>query len=134
MARGLVPRGAWRPVAGLTMAVVSACAAACAPHPGPTREIVLVARGMSFIQQGAEGTPNPVLTLRAGERVRLVLENQAPGLLHDFAIPAWDVEMAPLRAGEQRDVVFVVPDTPGQVDYHCRPHAGMMHGVVEVVP
>lgn len=93
-----------------------------------------MAKGMTFIVAGGEPSPNPVIALRAGERVRLVLDNQAPGLLHDFAIPAWNVAIEPIRAGERQEVLFVVPDTPGRVEYRCRPHSEMMHGFIDVVP
>lgn len=104
----------------------------CGTHPGPTREVVLEARGMSFVQPGAPETPNPVISLRAGERVRLVVRNEAPGLLHDIEIPDWGIAVEPARAGESRDVTFIVPDEPGPHEYRCRPHAEMMHGIIDV--
>jgi plastocyanin len=117
----------------LCTVAIAAALNACTLQRQPTREIVLVARGMTFSVEEHADVSNPVIRLRAGERVRLVLENQAPGLLHDFAIPAWGVEIAQMRAGERGDVTFDVPDTPGRVEYLCRPHAGMMTGYVEVV-
>lgn len=89
---------------------------------------------MAFVQQDAPNQPNPPLRLRAGERVRLVLRNEAPGLLHDIAIPALDVALDEISAGESRDVIFTVPAAHGQHEYLCRPHAAMMKGVVEVAP
>lgn len=108
--------------------------AGCTPHPGPTREIVLVARGMSFVLEEAPDVPNPPIQLRAGERVRLVLRNEAPGLLHDVVIPDFGVELEQMRAGETRELTFTVPAVAGQHEYRCRPHAEMMRGVVDVVP
>jgi plastocyanin len=93
---------------------------------------VIVARGMSFVNEDHLDVSNPVIQLRAGERVRLTLENEAPGLLHDFVIPGWNVEIPQIRAGEKRDVTFLVPDTPGRFEYRCRPHSEMMKGFVEV--
>ena len=58
------------------------------------REVRLVATGMSFALADDPGTANPALTFRAGERIRLVLKNDAPGLRHDVAIPAWNVALA----------------------------------------
>jgi plastocyanin len=104
---------------------------ACASDQGPTREIVLVARGMSFVD-GRGDVANPDISLKAGERVRVVLKNEAPGLLHDFEIPAWNVAMDQLRDGESGEVTFRVPDTPGRFEYRCRPHSAMMSGFVEV--
>ena len=107
------------------------CAAACR-HAGPTRDVTLVARGMTFILEDSPEQPNPVIALRAGERVRLVLKNEAPGLLHDVAIPDLHVAVDQIRAGETRDVTFTVPDVPGRHEYRCRPHSEMMKGFVEV--
>ena len=101
-------------------------------HPGPTREVTLVARGMTFVLADAPASPNPVIPLRAGERVRLILKNEAPGLLHDVEIPAWNVQVDQIRAGEDTAVTFTVPDKPGRHEYRCRPHSEMMHGLVEV--
>jgi len=77
---------------------------------------------------------NPVIAVRAGERIRLVLKNEAPGLLHDIEIAAWDVQVSQIRAGERADVTFVVPNQPGRYEYRCRPHAEMMSGFFEVTP
>ena len=107
---------------------------ACATHPGPTREIVIVARGMTFVLEDAPDVPNPPISLRAGERIRLVLKNEAPGLLHDIVIPDLGVEIEQMRAGETRELTFTVPAAPGRHEYRCRPHADMMRGVVDVVP
>jgi plastocyanin len=99
---------------------------------GTPRDVVVLARGMTFVLADNADMPNPVIPLRAGERVRLVLRNEAPGLLHDFAIPAWDVQTDQIRAGQSTEVTFTVPTTPGRSEYLCRPHAKMMNGFVEV--
>jgi plastocyanin len=116
----------------LSLAAAVCAVAACSPHPGPTRDVVIVARGMAFVLEGTS-EPNPVFTLRAGERVRLVLVNDAPGLLHDLVIPGLQVEIDQLRMGERGEAVLTVPDTPGRFEYHCRPHAAMMSGFVDVI-
>ena len=59
----------------------------------------MIARGMTFVLADEPDAPNPVIAFRAGERVRLVLKNEAPGLLHDFQIPAWGVQVTQIRAG-----------------------------------
>jgi plastocyanin len=112
---------------------VAASSLGCA-HPNPTREITLVARGMSFVLQDAPDQPNPTIHLRAGERIRLVLRNEAPGLLHDIEIPDWDVRLDQIRSGQTTDLTFVVPAQAGRHEYRCRPHSTLMRGVVEVVP
>lgn len=107
---------------------------ACTPHPGPTREIVVLARGMSFVLENAPDTVNPAISLRAGERIRMVLRNEAPGLMHELVIPDLGIEIEQMRAGETRELTFTVSASPGRHEYHCRPHAELMHGIVEVVP
>ena len=99
---------------------------------GPGRELTLVARGMTFVLEDAPNQPNPIIPLRVGERVRLVLKNEAPGLLHDVEIPALNIRLDQLRAGESTHRTFTVPDLPGRHEYRCRPHSEMMHGIVEV--
>jgi plastocyanin len=98
------------------------------------RVVSLVATGMSFALAGEPETANPALTFRPGERVRLTLKNDAPGLRHDVAIPAWNVATEPIGFGETAQVTFTVPATDGPVDYYCRPHATMMRGLVTVAP
>jgi plastocyanin len=112
--------------------LAGAACTACATRADRARDVVIVARGMTFVTPENPGTANPLLTFRAGERIRLVLRNEAPGLLHDFAIPAWNVEIGEIQAGESRDVVFTVPDAPGRFEYRCRPHSAMMNGPVDV--
>ena len=95
------------------------------------REIVLVARDMGFYLDGA-GAENPTLRVRAGEEVRLVLRNDEPGVVHDFAVSAWKVGTRRLQARERDTVSFRVPETSGQYEYLCNPHASMMRGIIEV--
>ena len=74
--------------------------------------------------------PIPSLRFRAGERVRLVLKNEAPGLLHDVAIPGVGRRTS-TRSG-RRDA----PRSPSRCradgrtgrEYRCRPHSEMMSG------
>jgi len=115
------------------MALGAALSGSCALTPVP-RQVVLVARGMTFMLPDNPDVANPVIPLHAGERVRLVLKNEAPGLLHDVSIPAWDVEIGQIRAGQTAEVTFTVPNQPGRHEYRCRPHAEMMTGFVEVTP
>ena len=98
------------------------------------REVTLVARGMTFALPEQPAAANPMLRLRAGERVRLVLKNEAAGLVHDLAIPDWHVTLAAIPAGESSSTTFTVPEQTGRVEYRCQPHAAMMSGVVDVTP
>jgi FtsP/CotA-like multicopper oxidase with cupredoxin domain len=126
---GTIRDARWRAVA-IAFAVLLG-PAACTQTP--TREVTLTARGMSFFTDEFPGQSNPLIRLHAGERVRLVLKNEAPGLLHDIEIPALEVQLDQIRAGETTDLTFTVPDSPGHHEYRCRPHAELMHGVVEVI-
>jgi plastocyanin len=96
------------------------------------REITLVARGMAFYLLGDPTTPNPTITVNAGERVRIVLRNDDRGMTHDFAVPAVDAALDPIDWNEQEDVAFDVPATPGRYEYMCRPHMLMMRGLIVV--
>jgi Copper binding proteins, plastocyanin/azurin family len=95
------------------------------------REIVLVARDMGFYLDGT-GSENPIIRLRAGEEIRVMLRNDEPGVVHDFAVSAWKVGTRKLQARERDTVSFRVPDTRGQYEYLCNPHASMMRGIIEV--
>jgi plastocyanin len=96
------------------------------------REVVIVARGMTFALPADPETPNPSIRVYAGERLQVTLRNESPGLMHDFQIPAWDVQSDQIRGGRSSSVTFTVPADEGHVTYLCGPHASMMHGVVEV--
>ena len=123
----------WRPaVVPIALAIWLAAAAGCGLLNPTPREIVVIARGMTFVLGSDSGAPNPVIPLRAGEQVRLVLRNEAPGLLHDFHIPDWDVHVRQVRTGESAEVTFTVPSTVGRYQYVCKPHSEMMKGFVEV--
>ena len=100
------------------------------PDSGP-REIVLVARGMSFYVNG-DSSPNPTISVRPGEHVRFVLRNEAPGLTHDLSIPALNLSVEPIQSGASRSVSVLVPHRPGAFFYVCRPHSQMMKGALTI--
>jgi plastocyanin len=116
---------------GLVIAVFAAVASISCGRAA-AREVTLVARGMTFALPDRPDAVNPVLRLRAGERVRLVLRNEAAGLIHDVAIPAWGVATEAVPSGQTTETTFVVPDGSGPVEYQCRPHAAMMTGRIDV--
>ena len=88
---------------------------------------------MAFYLEDGD-VPNPTLTFKAGERVRIVLRNQDRGINHNFAMPAAGAEFRPIGWNDSADVVVTVPDTPGTYEYWCRPHMMMMRGTIVVSP
>jgi plastocyanin len=95
------------------------------------REITLVARDMAFYLDGNE-TANPVIDVKAGETVKVVLRNRDRGMTHDFAVPDLGAAMKALDWNEQDDLTFDAPDEPGTYEYVCRPHLVMMKGKIRV--
>lgn len=118
-------------IAGMALVMVFAALLPALSGP-PNREIVLLVEGMSFYVEGDSLTPNPTLEVRAGERVRVVVRNQDRGMMHNFAVPALGVELAPMPWNESREVVFEAPDKPGTYEYQCAPHRLMMRGTIRV--
>jgi len=98
----------------------------------PVREIRLVVRGMAFYLDGDFEQPNPVIQVKAGEHVRVVVRNDERGMTHDFAVPAVGASTDLLEWQQQGEVTFDVPATPGTYEYVCRPHLGMMKGTLKV--
>jgi len=89
---------------------------------------------MAFVLPGRT-TPNPVLTVTAGETVALELRNEdGPGILHDLAIDALGVATELLQPGQVGHVTFTAPSHPATLEYYCRPHALVMRGTLAVVP
>lgn len=95
------------------------------------RELRIVVIDRAFYLEG-QTQPNPTLTLRAGERVRLVLRNEDDGMRHDFAIRAWGVAVPPIEGRGRRAITFRVPGIPGQATYNCTPHPVSMRGAITV--
>jgi plastocyanin len=100
----------------------------------PEREIVLVAKGMAFYLENDPGTPNPAITVRAGERVRIVLRNADRGFTHDFAVPVVDTAVDQVSWSESSVATFDMPPTSGIYEYVCQPHRLMMSGKLIVQP
>lgn len=114
------------------VATVAVAGAIVLSARGPAaREIRLVTRDMTFYVEG-QAEPNPTLRLRAGEKVRLVLHNEDPGMTHDFAVPEWQAVTKRIEGGESASVTFRAPDQPTAQPYECRPHAAMMRGMILV--
>ena len=99
---------------------------------GPSREIRLAVRGMAFYLESDPATPNPVIEVRAGERVRIVLVNEERGMVHDFAVPAFAAALDQVKWRETAESVIDIPTRPGTYEYICRPHEAMMRGTLRV--
>lgn len=122
----------WR--AGGIVAVAAVCAAAFAavvPRTGDVHEIRMVVRNMAYHVEG-EPAANPTLRVRAGERVRVVLRNEDPGMIHDVGIASWRTRTAGVKAGDEARLEFTVPDGAGQAEYACTPHGQVMRGRIIV--
>ncbi len=117
---------------GLVLAAVALGAFAFAGRPGgwgsEPREVVLVARHMVFTAPRQGGGPNPTLHLKAGERIRLVLENRDPGMRHDLVAPGLGLRTAAVDHAESDRRVFRVTRTAGTYDYYCSFHDRLMRG------
>jgi len=100
--------------------------------PGGPREIVVVASDMAFYVDG-DAEANPRIRMEAGETVRLVLWNEQPGVIHGFAVGAWQLATPRLQGRERDSIVFKVPEAVGHYVYECSPHSAMMRGTIEVV-
>jgi plastocyanin len=121
---------------GLIGAVVFSIAtiAAIVPRDAPANrihEIHLVVRDMTYYVDGSSD-PNPTLTVRRGEQVKIVLRNEEAGMTHDFGVRAWNARTARLDYREQGTVQFLAPDQPGTGAYACTPHSEMMQGTIRV--
>lgn len=96
------------------------------------RPLDIVVRDMAFYVDG-NAEPNPVITLRSGERVRVRVRNEDAGTRHNFTIKAWTVGTKMLDDDGKEDVVeFRVPAERGTQTYQCTPHPKMMTGTIRV--
>jgi len=117
---------------GTTLAVVAAAivlalggSARSRSESEAVREIVLSARDAAF------NGGNPTLALRPGERVRFVVRNDDPGVLHSITLPGIDSRVRLVRPGEEVSFEVTVPDG-GRFEYACPQHLPKMRGRIEV--
>ena len=133
ISRLLSPRGRIATAVVLGLLSVSLVGLVTPAADPVSREITLVARDMAFyLLEQTHAGPNPTLQLKVGERVRIVLRNQDPGIVHGFAIKPWNVSMTS-RHDEAVSMLVRAPRRPGRYEYVCTPHSTMMAGVIEVV-
>jgi plastocyanin len=95
------------------------------------RDVRLVVRDMSFYVEGSK-EPNPTLTFRAGEQVRIVLRNEDAGMDHDFSVVAWQAKTKLLEGRGEDTVLIKVPSSKGTESYTCTPHSEMMRGTIRI--
>ena len=122
----------------LLVIVAAVAAAAWLPRvvafrePAKPREIRMVAKDMTFYVEG-DTAPNPILRVKAGEQIRIVLRNDDPGMTHDFAVKAWNLATKTLtQKGEWDAVQFRVPAQRGTIPYQCTPHSQLMQGTITI--
>ena len=120
-----------QPIAIVAVVFMIAMGVAGALMGENAREITIVARDMAFYVHG-NSTANPVIEARAGETLRIVLENRDPGMTHDFAVPAVKAATDMLKWNEDDEITFQVPSEPGTYEYVCQPHLLMMKGTIVV--
>ena len=116
---------------GVVALVVSLLPMLASSDLDKVREVRLTVREMTYYLEGTTD-PNPTLVFRAGEKVRLVLKNDDPGMNHDFTVPGWDVKTKLLEGRGEDTVTIKVPKKRGEQAYLCTPHAKMMRGTVRV--
>ena len=127
--KGVLVTGIVVAVAVVAMTLLPMLASSSA---GDLRTIDIVVRDMAFYVDGGK-TPNPELTFRAGERVRVRVRNEDAGMRHDFTIKAWTVSTKMLEdRGEEDAIEFQVPEAAGTGSYTCTPHPKMMTGTIRV--
>lgn len=97
----------------------------------PVREVRIVTRDMTFYVEGSD-EPNPTLTFRAGEQVRILLKNEDDGMDHDFSVPAWQTKTKLLTGRGDATLLIKVPTTKGTESYTCTPHAEIMRGIIRI--
>ena len=112
----------------LTLLIVTVLANPFATRGDTTpevREIVLEAKDLAF------GGDNPTLHVKPGERVRLVVRNNDPGILHSISVPGIDSEVRHIKYGEEVTVDLTIPES-GSFQYVCPQHAPSMQGRIVV--
>jgi plastocyanin len=96
------------------------------------REVLIAVRQMAFYLGEDRSSPNPVIRVAPGERIRLTLISEDPGFDHNFAVDAWQVTTSMLHGEGTTSLVFQAPKEPGTAAYVCSLHEAMMKGTIVV--
>jgi len=108
-----------------------------------TREISIVARNMAFVIETPDSTrstesrdsrdlmgqSNPTITVKAGQKITIILRNDDPGMEHDLVIEGLHVEIDVTSFGQTTRLTFTAPREPGTYVYLCSFHPRSMRGV-----
>jgi len=89
------------------------------------REVVLEARDVAF------NADNPTIEARPGERLRIVVRNTDPGVVHSVTIPGLTEDVVHVEYGEQVSLEVTMPAS-GDFEYVCPQHAPKMKGKLVV--
>jgi plastocyanin len=93
--------------------------------PAPGRVIEWEARDVAF------GDNNPTLRFKAGERVRFVIRNTDPGVVHTITLPGIDDRVHHIDPYEVLTLDVTFADA-GTYEYACPQHAPKMKGRIVV--
>jgi len=96
------------------------------------REVLIAVRQMAFYLGEDRSSPNPVIRVAPGERIRLTLISEDPGFDHNFAVDAWHLTTAMLHGEGTTSRAFQAPREPGTATYVCSLHEAMMKGTIVV--
>jgi len=96
------------------------------------REVLIAVRQMAFYLGEDRSSPNPVIRVAPGERIRLTLISEDPGFDHNFAVDSWQLTTSMLHGEGTTSIVFQAPKKPGTAAYVCSLHEAMMKGTIVV--
>ena len=95
------------------------------------REITIVAQNMAFILESPEMSEqaNPTITVKAGQKITIVMRNNDSGMQHDLVIQGLPVQADVVSFGQTTRVTFTAPLERGEYVYLCSFHPRSMRGV-----
>ena len=92
----------------------------------PPREIELVATRVAFQLAGHPDKPNPPVTLKKGQPVKLVIRNADPEkILHCFSVGGLNVKTTRSLEGGEAETLHFTPAKKGTFVYACLMHPSM---------